>query len=494
MSRAGVLALLLLLGLGGTPALGQTAGSPTAPAAPARHLSLKDALRTGLSTSPNLRQARVAVEQARLNVDAVGVQMNPTLSAGASYAYQFQPVTTSNQSPLVTFLNRLVPGLIPVQKGNANSVSGSATLQKLVTTFGRVQWETTAARLALQQWRSQYRSTLETEIQNIEVAYMQALLAEGQLDVARQVLADQQALLENSRARVQAGLNAEYDLIQFQSTVHSSEQQVEYAQANVDSAHVALQALVGLPVTEVVTLDPLPDPVPPPRSLQEGLDRALRLRPDLVALDWGVRSADAQVEASARSSYPSVTVQSTYTGSAEFGQDWSPTFVTSVAVQVPILDGGQARVQMDQAKVAVEQARASLEQMRRQVGQDVADAYISLTSTWRQLSQARAALQSSSEALDIARLRFQAGLANAVEVLNVQNTYIAAAGQVTNLRGAYWIAQANWRRAISDSGDVELPEEVRMDPDMPAMPAPDPAWELPPGSDGGPKPPEGGTP
>ncbi len=441
---------------------------------------MADAIATGLATSPNLRQARARVDLARLNLDAVGVQMNPTLNVGTSYTYQFQPVTRT-ESPLVRFLNALIPGLISTPQSNPNSVAGAATLQMLVTTFGRVRWETQAARLAMQQYRSQYRSQLETEIQSIQVAYLSAILAEGQLDVARQVLADEQSLLENSKARARAGLIPEYDVIQFQSTVASAQQQVEAARGNVDSANIALQTLIGLPVTEALALDPLPEPVPPPRSLGEGLERALRLRPDLAALYWSVRSAEAQVEAAARASYPAVTAVTTYSGSAEFGQNWSPTWVAELQLQVPVMDGGLARVQMDQAKVAVEQARASLEQMRRQVGQDVADSYVTLASIWLQLTQARLALDSSSEALEIARKRFEAGLADAVEVLNVQNVYISAAGNMTNLRAAYWIAEANWRWAISDEGDVAVPEALRLDADLPPIPAPDPSQQIPTG-------------
>ena len=515
LTRARVLALLLLC-LAWSPALGQPAvprpraspsprPSPSAsPVAPApspspspsagspspspspRHLTLEDALRTGLSTSPDLRQARAQVEYQRLNVDSVGVQMNPTLTTSASYTYQFQPVQETG-SAFTRLLNRLIPGAFPSRRISPNLVSASATLQKLVTSFGRVQWETAAARLAVQQFRSQYRAQLEMDIQNIQVAYLEALLAEGQRDVARQVLTDQEALLENSRERAKAGLIAEYDVIQFVSTVANSQQNLEYAQANVEASHIALLSLIGLPVTEDLTLDPLPEPVPPPRSLREGLDRGLRLRPDLVALYWNVRAAEAEVEAAARGSYPYLTASSTYTGQSYFGENWSPYFVAGLELQVPVFDGGLARVQTDQAKVVVEEARASLEQTRRQVSQDVADAYVTLTSTWRRLAQAKVALDSASEALDIARLRFQAGLANAVEVLNVQSTYISAAGNLTDLRASYWIAEANWRWAISDEGDVAIPEGLRMDADLPPVPAPDPSQEIP--KPGGPAPP-----
>lgn len=129
---------------------------------------MADAIATGLASSPNLRQARARIDLARLNLDAVGVQMNPTLNLGSSYNYQFQPVTRT-ESPLVRFLNALIPGLISTPQGNPNSIAGAATLQMLVTTFGRVHWETQAARLALQQSRSQYRSQLEAEIQSIQV-------------------------------------------------------------------------------------------------------------------------------------------------------------------------------------------------------------------------------------------------------------------------------------------------------------------------------------
>ena len=126
--------------------------------------------------------------------------------------------------------------------------------------------------------------------------------------------------------------------------------------------------------------------------------------------------------------------------------------------------------------------------MRRQVGQDVADSYVTMASIWLQLTQARLALDSSSEALEIARKRFEAGLADAVEVLNVQNVYISAAGNMTNLRAAYWIAQAKWRWAISDEEGVEIPETVRMDSDLP--PFPDPSRENPSG-EGNPAPEKG---
>ena len=354
--RFGLPAIALLISLVWSPALGRPPGdaAPAPPAAPTpatlpspqtspapRHLTMADAIATGLASSPNLRQARARIDLARLNLDAVGVQMNPTLNLGSSYNYQFQPVTRT-ESPLVRFLNALIPGLISTPQGNPNSIAGAATLQMLVTTFGRVHWETQAARLALQQSRSQYRSQLEAEIQSIQVAYLSALLAEGQLEVARQVLADQQSLLENSKARARAGLIPEYDVIQFQSTVASAQQQVEAARGNVDSAHIALQALIGLPVTEPLTLDPLPEPVPPPRSPGQGLERALRVRPDLAALAWSVRAAEAQVESAARTSNPALTAVTTYSGEAEFGQDWSPTWVAGLQLQVPIMDGGWA--------------------------------------------------------------------------------------------------------------------------------------------------------
>jgi outer membrane protein TolC len=198
------------------------------------------------------------------------------------------------------------------------------------------------------------------------------------------------------------------------------------------------------------------------------MDRALRRRPGLSALRWAVQAARAQVEAAARTNSPTVSVGMEYDGSSQTGSTFDNQWNANLQVSVPILDGGEARLQRLVALEALEQARQALISSRRSVLLDVASAYANLVSLWQQRAIAAQTVEEAREALSIAELRYRMGISSNVELLSSQQAFISARQTLANVTLDYRAALVAWRRSISGDWPVTLPPELVTE------------WELPP--------------
>ena len=225
---------------------------------------------------------------------------------------------------------------------------------------------------------------------------------------------------------------------------------------------------MGLPASLPCVLAPLPVPPPPPATPEDGLAHALRYRPEVASQEWAVRAALAQVKVAALTSAPSISVFSQYSGLNNSLGSLTDLWYAGAQVNIPVVDGGQSRLLKREAEIAVDQARQQLEQNRRTVTSDVAQAWIDLDTCYKQIAQSRVSVERARETLRIAALRYREALAGSTDLLNAQDTYSSARQSLATSECNYYLAQVNWRRAISAEHPVPLPPSLHVD------------WELPP--------------
>jgi outer membrane protein TolC len=286
--------------------------------------------------------------------------------------------------------------------GIAPSIAGSITqdLAALITRGARIraararQSEITAG-VMWQEWQTAAQAeTLATALQ----ADRRSLVALNQAHQALQTLAStaQRQIAAGNLTLDQASA-AEAALASLDATRNTLAQQTQ-------ADHAALAALLGL--TPGATI-PLARPVIPTISPTDLLGSLAERRPDLIALRYGYRAADADLRAAILAQFPLLSL------SVNGGSDTSrvATVGPSVSLNLPIFNGNRGNVAVARATRRQLAAAFTAALAAAQGGAVAAQRALALLDTERRTAAARA-LQ-ADRAASAARPAYNAGLIDA---------------------------------------------------------------------------------
>ena len=152
-------------------------------------------------------------------------------------------------------------------------------------------------------------------------------------------------------------------------------------------------------------------------------------RPDVIAARARLEAAAAHVRAARAAFYPAIHLSALY-GVQSLGLNMlfdkdSQFGNATAAFSLPIFHGGALRAQYGGSRADFEGAVAAYDKAVVGAYQQLADAVTTREAMTRRGADVRRALIASEDSLQIARLRYQAGLAGYLEVYNVENQTIA---------------------------------------------------------------------
>jgi outer membrane protein TolC len=142
------------------------------------------------------------------------------------------------------------------------------------------------------------------------------------------------------------------------------------------------------------------------------------------------------------------------TGQADFNFNTSPfnprreTYTGVAVLSVPIWDGGVARAREAQARDDLEIAQLRLKQAQEGIALEVRQAYLNLQDAQKRLEVARKGLEQATEALRLARVRFEAGVSPQLEISDAELAFTQAQTNLVNAQFDYLDAYAALLRAI----------------------------------------------
>ena len=301
----------------------------------------------------------------------------------------------------------------------------------------RAKWESALGAARAQDVDAQAaRVTLAANIARTYIALSQAFAMQ---DVANAEAARSERLLGLSRQRAKAGIDNAIAVGQNASNEASAKQQAEAAQQQIDALRNALAALVGKgpdrgldisrPQLHADAAVALPSVLP---------SDLLARRADIVSALWRVQAARRGIDASKADFYPTINLAAMVGLAAGNLGDLFGSKALLVnggpALSLPILDGGRLRNQLAGSDADYDLAVAGYDQALLGAMRDVADAVQSARSLDAQLAHATTARDQAQRAFELATLRYKAGLANQLDVLNAQKPLLLLDQQVAILR------------------------------------------------------------
>ena len=118
-----------------------------------------------------------------------------------------------------------------------------------------------------------------------------------------------------------------------------------------------------------------------------------------------------------------------------------------VLLSIPIFDGGQRESRISENRSLVRQESIRTQDIQYQVTLEVRDALLTLESARDQVTVAEEGLQLSLEELELARQRFEVGVATNIEVTDAQTSVAQARDNVIEGLFNFNAARVNLARA-----------------------------------------------
>jgi outer membrane protein len=419
---------------------------------PGQRLTLGDAIGFTLENHPRRLAANSEAGAAEQQVGEAKSAMLPQVYGAADYL-----ASTQNGIGVANYLN---PGFIPRHNGAAgesqawsleNNYLGAVGATQYLFDFGRVRGEIAESRAQADAAGAQLKLTDLDLIFQTSQRYFELLAAKQLVAVYQEAITQRQEQVHEAKVKSAAGLTPEIDIYTAQAQLARAETQLLAERNEVAKAKAALDNAMGLGAEE-------PDYEPAQTlgpsevvgSADEYIGAALKLRPDLLALEDQARAAGAKVREYRSDLFPTVNAAAGYNVVGS-GLPGANNYNIGLVISWPIFNGMLTTHQIEEAQLRRQAIEHSLADMRQRIMLEVRTAFLDWQNAHQEIHEAFVTLDASRVELALAQKRYGAGLGNIIELTDAERDFIQdKAGYVDTLY-AFAVAKAGLERAVGQS-------------------------------------------
>ncbi|MEH2123392.1 TolC family protein [Nostoc sp.] len=396
-------------------------------------ISLAQALELAKRNNRDLQVAILQLERSRSALRESQAALFPTLGINTS-------VTNSGN------------GFSNSSSQSSTSFNGSAQLNYNLYTSGNTLATIRAAEEQLRIDQLNVESQSLTISLNATTQYYDLQQADEQVRINRSAVQNAQASLRDTQAREQAGVGTRFDVLQAQVNLANAQQLLTNAISQQQIARRQLATLLSLSQSvDISASDPVQLAGLWQQTVEQSIVQAFQNRPELQQY-LGQRNIYEQQRRQALSQLgPQVSLAGNYNLLDRYNDGASITDGYSVGLQgnLTVFDGGVARARAAQSRANIAIAETQFANQRDLIRFDVEQYYAQLQSNLNNVQTSSVALNQAREALNLARLRFQAGVGTQTEVIDAENDLTRAEGNRVAAILDYNRALANLQRSVT---------------------------------------------
>lgn len=257
-----------------------------------------------------------------------------------------------------------------------------------------------------------------------------------QLSVAQRNADNQRETLQLTHARLDAGTGTDLDTARAQAQLDSTLAVIPNLSAGVSRAMFRLAVLTGNSPQALIGELALPRELPAlPPTLRIGTPEALlRHRPDLRVAERELAAATARVGISVADLFPKISLLGNFgydaLDSSGIGKGAAETYAFGPVISWAAFDLGRVRQRIKGDRAAADGALARYEQVVLLALEDAESSLTTYARSRDRQARLQGAAQASAQAAEIAKLRFDGGVANFLDVLDAQRTLLVAESEL----------------------------------------------------------------
>ena len=318
--------------------------------------------------------------------------------------------------------------------------------------FGRIRKSTQGRNALVGAAQEDVRDLQVLLASELAVNYFELRGEQDRLRVARRSAENQQHTLDVTLQRLEAGRGNEFDSERARTQLNSTLAAIPAAEASVNAVEHRIAVLVGHEVTGLdqqgdnpPTLPALPDSIPVPSP-----DVAVRRRPDVQSAERQLAAGNAFVGAAKAEYLPRITVGGAagYVGASfdALSNSNTPRYAIGPVISLP-LNIGRVKAGVDQARAQEAEADANYRKTELRAREEIATSVVAYSKARQSLDYLEAAAKASERAAALARLRFDEGASDLLQVLDAERTMLAvqdrlAAGRTAATNGLVTLYRA----------------------------------------------------
>jgi outer membrane protein TolC len=290
--------------------------------------------------------------------------------------------------------------------------------------FGTRANEVEAARYRLLAANLTQNRVLQEIVFQVEQAYYGLMGFEALVKTNRDSLRNFETSLEATQRRRESGLATVGDVYRAETAVAQARLALQRSEGEYRKSRGLLNVSVGLPVNQVLELVPLGDlPVVKEvgASIEALLARAKAQRPDLIAAEARVRSAQAAAKAASTAGLPSIDVTAA-AGNVLF-RDERPavdTFNIGLSLRIPIFTGFRDTYNERRARALAEAAQGARDDLYNQTELDVWQSYFDLQTAATTIGSTQSQVKSAQQTAQATLARYRAGFGTILDLITAQ--------------------------------------------------------------------------
>jgi outer membrane protein TolC len=434
--EAAHLLLILLLPL--------LAASPTRAQDPASlRLTLHDAVATALKENPQVQIATLSFAESQEDKSIARSALLP--QAGLEV---FDRAIRVN---LYAEFGSRFPG-IPEHAGPFQFFQGGpgVTMPLLDLTLWR-RWQ--AAHQGVNASQAQETTVREQVVLLIVSQYLAGMRAEAAVKAAQSRVDLAQALYDQANDLQKHGVGTGIDTLRANVELQNERQRLLEAETQQKVALYGLARLLNLdPQREIELADTPSFYETPEMDASRSLEQAYETRPEMKALAAQAHMAELAKRAASESRLPTLNFLGTWGEQGLSAPSAIPAYVYQLTVDVPLFTGGRIHAEIAKADLEIKKVEQQRADVRNQIALEVKTSQAQLDAAQHEVDVANLGVKLAQEEVSQARDRFQAGVANNIEVVSAQDALARANdNQIAALYG-YNQARADLSHAI---GQIE---------------------------------------
>ena len=315
-----------------------------------------------------------------------------------------------------------------------NVFFGAITLTQPVYMGGKIVAMNKIAGFAEELARSMHDNQAENVIYAVDGAYWQVVSLKAKQQLAVSYLALLDSLQRNVQAMVREGVATRSDLLSVDVKVNQAQIDLTKVDNGLVLSRMALAQVCGLPVNTMMTLaDEDSEGIGPqaPIASRYDMEEVYARRPDLHALELGVRIKEQQSKVALSGMLPNVALIGSYSFSNPnmfngFKKRFAGAFSVGAMVTVPLWHWGGNYNKYRAAKAESNVMKLQLDDAKEMVDLQVSQAAFKAQEAVKTYQMTVVNLSKADENLRTAQIGFKEGVLTADNVMEAQTAWLKA--------------------------------------------------------------------
>jgi len=264
-------------------------------------------------------------------------------------------------------------------------------------------------------------------VQQVATAYLGVIADQSEVDNAKALLEADRVLLEEAKAKHEAGTAANLDELRARVQYQQQQQTLIANETTLEKEEILLKREIGVsPGQKIQLTDPAPYNELAASTPEELKATAYQNRQDYQNLQAQERESKIVLRARKQERLPTLSFSGNYGVTGVTGEGYHGTLVAMGTLKVPLFREGTLRGDSEVAKAEVTGVDMQLGDLRGKIDQQVRAALLDAVAAQKLVDVARSNVDLATSALSDETDRFAAGIDDTLPLVNAQATLAAA--------------------------------------------------------------------